>query len=92
MQSTEEAASAIAAFMEVNDAGNEFEGSNGWMLLTSLKILSSEGDDLAEVMTGASVPSTLVKCLYLFFDLPKGRYLYDVHTGGTFKSRHYKVA
>ena len=38
IQSTEEAASAIAAFMEVNDAGNEFEGSNGWMLLTSLKV------------------------------------------------------
>ena len=70
-QSTEEAAAAIAAFMEVNEAGDEFEGSNGWMLLTSLKILSSEGDDLVDVMTGASVPSTLVKCLYLFFDLPK---------------------
>ena len=70
-QSTEEAAAAIAAFMEVNEAGDEFEGSNGWMLLTSLKILSSEGDDLVDVMTSASVPSTLVKCLYLFFDLPK---------------------
>ena len=70
-QSTEEAAAAIAAFMEVGEAGDEFEGSNGWMLLTSLKILSSEGDDLVDVMTGASVPSTLVKCLYLFFDLPK---------------------
>ena len=57
--------------MEVGEAGDEFEGSNGWMLLTSLKILSSEGDDLVDVMTGASVPSTLVKCLYLFFDLPK---------------------
>ena len=25
---------------------------------------------LAKVMTAAAVPSTLVKCLYLFFDLP----------------------
>ena len=88
-QSTEEAAAAIAAFMEVSEAstGDEFEGSNGWMLLTSLKILSSEGDDLAEVMTGASVPSTLVKCLYLFFDLPKGRYVYDVHSTQKIRNR-----
>ena len=32
---------------------------------------------MAQVMTNASVPSTLVKCLYLFFDLP------DLESGST---------
>ena len=32
-------------------------------------IIFAGGDKLVEVMTVASVPSTLVKCLYLFFDL-----------------------
>ncbi len=67
-QSTEEAAAAIATFMQVNDTSEE--SSSGWMLLTALNILCAQGDSMVEVMTSASVPSTLVKCLYLFFDLP----------------------
>jgi hypothetical protein len=67
-QSTEEAASAIATFMQVNDTSEET--SNGWMLLSALNIFCVEGAALIEIMTSASVPSTLVKCLYLFFDLP----------------------
>ena len=66
-QSTEAAAAAIATFMEVEVSGN---GGHGWHLLSSLSLLVAEGDAQAEVMTAASLPSTLVKCLYLFFDLP----------------------
>lgn len=54
------------------DAGQTDGGEcgSGWMLLTALNLLSAGGSALMEVMTAASVPSTLVKCLYLFFDLP----------------------
>ena len=66
-QSTEQAASAIAQFLEV--AASEAD-SAGWMLISTVNLLAAEGESLVEVMTAASVPSTLVKCLYLFFDLP----------------------
>ena len=65
-QSTEAAAAAIATFMEVEVGG----GGNGWHLLSSLSLLVNEGDAQAEIMTSTALPSTLVKCLYLFFDLP----------------------
>eukprot|EP00095_Tigriopus_kingsejongensis_P009945 maker-scaffold981_size73921-snap-gene-0.19 protein:Tk09945 transcript:maker-scaffold981_size73921-snap-gene-0.19-mRNA-1 annotation:"low quality protein: wd repeat and fyve domain-containing protein 3" len=67
-QSTEQAAEAIARFMEVSAQGEA--QSNGWMLLSALNILCGEGEAMSEALTTASVPSTLVKCLYLFFDLP----------------------
>ena len=66
-QSTVAASSAIAKFLEMDSVE---EASNGWMLLTSLNLLSLGGPALIEVMTVAAIPSTLVKCLYLFFDLP----------------------
>lgn len=44
---------------------------NGWMLLTALNLLSCGNQALIDCMTAASLPSTLVKCLYLFFDLPE---------------------
>jgi hypothetical protein len=66
-QSTEAAASAIASFLEV--AASEAD-SAGWMLLSTVNLVAAEGEGLVEVMTAAAVPSTLVKCLYLFFDLP----------------------
>ena len=44
--------------------------SAGWMLISTVNLLAAEGETLVEVMTAAAVPSTLVKCLYLFFDLP----------------------
>ncbi|KAH3872286.1 hypothetical protein DPMN_035501 [Dreissena polymorpha] len=40
------------------------------MLLSSLNLLSLGNQALIDCMTAASLPSTLVKCLYLFFDLP----------------------
>ncbi|XP_014681660.1 PREDICTED: WD repeat and FYVE domain-containing protein 3-like isoform X2 [Priapulus caudatus] len=66
-QSTEAASQAIVKFLEIE---NTEEASNGWMLLTTLNLLAAGNHSMVEVMVSVSVPSTLVKCLYLFFDLP----------------------
>lgn len=63
----EEASFEIVKFLEIDCTE---ENSNGWMLLTTVNLLASADKTLVEVMTEASLPSTLVKCLYLFFDLP----------------------
>lgn len=67
-QSTEAASIAIVKFLEIENCE---ESSNGWMLLSALNLLAAGDASLIQVMTAASVPSTLVKCLYLFFDLPE---------------------
>ncbi|XP_068245244.1 WD repeat and FYVE domain-containing protein 3 isoform X2 [Palaemon carinicauda] len=67
-QSTEAASCAIVRFLEIESCE---ESSNGWMLLSALNLLAAGPPTLIEVMTAASLPSTLVKCLYLFFDLPE---------------------
>ncbi|KAK9884773.1 hypothetical protein WA026_009003 [Henosepilachna vigintioctopunctata] len=67
-QSTETASCAIAKFLEIENCE---ESSNGWMLLSTLNLLASGDTALVQEMTEVSVPSTLVKCLYLFFDLPE---------------------
>lgn len=67
-QSTETASCAIVKFLEIE---NSEESSNGWMLLSALNLLAAGDTSLIQEMTTASVPSTLVKCLYLFFDLPE---------------------
>lgn len=67
-QSTEAASCAIVTFLEMDSS--ETTG-NGWMLLTALNLLSCGNQALIDCMTAASLPSTLVKCLYLFFDLPE---------------------
>ena len=64
---TEAASCAIVQLLEVESPP---ESGNGWMLLTALNLLSLGGSTLIDCMTAASLPSTLVKCLYLFFDLP----------------------
>uniref|UniRef100_A0A673H4N5 WD repeat and FYVE domain-containing protein 3-like n=1 Tax=Sinocyclocheilus rhinocerous TaxID=307959 RepID=A0A673H4N5_9TELE len=64
---TEAASRAIVQFLEVNQSE---EASRGWMLLTTINLLASSGQKTVDCMTTMSVPSTLVKCLYLFFDLP----------------------
>ncbi|XP_030377443.1 WD repeat and FYVE domain-containing protein 3 [Scaptodrosophila lebanonensis] len=66
-QSTEAASIAIVKFLEIETTE---ETSSGWMLLSTLNLLANGDVSLIQVMTAASVPSTLVKCLYLFFDLP----------------------
>lgn len=67
-QSTEAASIAIVKFLEIDNCE---ESSNGWMLLSTLNLLAAGDASIIQVMTAASVPSTLVKCLYLFFDLPE---------------------
>ncbi|XP_059488715.1 WD repeat and FYVE domain-containing protein 3 [Neocloeon triangulifer] len=67
-QSTESASCAIAKFLEIENSENT---SNGWMLLTALNLLAEGELSLIQAMTVAALPSTLVKCLYLFFDLPE---------------------
>ncbi|CAH1175861.1 unnamed protein product [Phaedon cochleariae] len=67
-QSTETASCAIAKFLEIENCE---ESSNGWMLLSTLNLLAAGDFTLVQVMSEVSVPSTLVKCLYLFFDLPE---------------------
>ncbi|KAK2725772.1 hypothetical protein QYM36_000305, partial [Artemia franciscana] len=66
-QSTSEASYAISKFLEI-DSSEEL--SNGWMLLSTVNILAAVGETIIQVMSAAALPSTLVKCLYLFFDLP----------------------
>ncbi|CAL1540511.1 unnamed protein product, partial [Lymnaea stagnalis] len=66
-QSTEAASCAIVQLLEME---SQIENGNGWMLLTAINLLSLGGNTLIDCMTAASLPSTLVKCLYLFFDLP----------------------
>jgi hypothetical protein len=68
-QSTEAAAVSIIRFFEA--ASESEEDSRGWSLLSTLNLLSVGEQNLVDVMTAATVPSTLVKCLYLFFDLPE---------------------
>ncbi|KAG3276321.1 hypothetical protein H1C71_036898, partial [Ictidomys tridecemlineatus] len=63
----EAASRAIVQFLEINQSE---EASRGWMLLTTINLLASSGQKTVDCMTTMSVPSTLVKCLYLFFDLP----------------------
>ena len=66
MISTEAASSAIAQYLEIKSTEDD---GNGWMLLSSLNLLAASGLTIVNTMTMASLPSTLVKCLYLFFDL-----------------------
>lgn len=61
------ASCAIVKFLEIESTE---ETSNGWMLLSSINLLSSGTQAIIDCMTAVWLPSTLVKCLYLFFDLP----------------------
>lgn len=44
-----------------------------------------------QVMTSVSVPSTLVKCLYLFFDLPEIENADTPETGSEFTPRERRI-
>jgi hypothetical protein len=65
---TNAASQAIIEYLEMNDEGNSI---SGWSLLRSLKLLSTGPNTIMEKLAQASLPSTFVKCLYLFFDLPE---------------------
>ncbi|XP_039272900.2 WD repeat and FYVE domain-containing protein 3-like [Styela clava] len=66
-KTTEEASAAITDFLLVQDIE---EKSRGWILLNVLSLLAAGGQNVVDCMTTMHLPSTLVKCLYLFFDLP----------------------
>lgn len=63
------ASSAIAQFLEVSASPDE-PASRGWLLLTAINLLAGAGPRVVEALASQALPSTLVKCLYLFFDLP----------------------
>ncbi len=63
---TNAASQAIIAYLEITDDMNSL---SGWSLLRSLKLLSTGPNTLMDKFAQASLPSTFVKCLYLFFDL-----------------------
>lgn len=65
---TSAASQAIIEYLEMND---EMNSLSGWSLLRSLKLLSTGPQSLLDKYAQASLPSTFVKCLYLFFDLPE---------------------
>lgn len=46
---------------------------------------------MLQVMTSLSVPSTLVKCLYLFFDLPEMKDADAAEPGNEFTSRERRI-
>lgn len=64
---TSAASQAIIEYLEMNDDNNSL---SGWTLLRALKLLSTGPNSLMEKFAQASLPSTFVKCLFLFFDLP----------------------
>lgn len=52
-------------------ATNRIE-TQGWNLLSTLNILAlSQSTQIMQLLCDASLPSTLIKCLYLFFDFPE---------------------
>ncbi|XP_047001362.1 WD repeat and FYVE domain-containing protein 3 [Schistocerca americana] len=87
-QSTEAASCAIVKFLEIE---NSEESSNGWMLLSTLNLLAAGDASLVQVMTSVAVPSTLVKCLYLFFDLPEIENPETAETGSDFTPRERRI-
>lgn len=70
-KTTENASIAIVDFLEISPTVNTSADKKGWILLSTLNILVSfNSNQLISIMTSNSLSSTLVKCLYLFFDLP----------------------
>lgn len=73
-KTTESASIAIVEFLEISPTVTSPVGGDnkkGWILLSTLNILVSfQSAHLISIMTSNSLASTLVKCLYLFFDLP----------------------
>ncbi|XP_058177691.1 WD repeat and FYVE domain-containing protein 3 [Anopheles ziemanni] len=72
-QSTETASKTIACFLELHDVHGNDEPGNGWILLTAISLMATTNHDssLHEIMINATLPSTLIRCIYLFLDLPE---------------------
>ena len=87
--SVPEAASCeIVKFLEIETTE---DSSNGWMLLSTINLLSTGHSSLIDCMTAASLPSTLVKCLYLFFDLPDVENADKLEPGCEFSPRERRI-
>ena len=87
--SSDAASCAIVKFLEIESTE---EQSNGWMLLSTINLLSMGAGSLIDCMTVCALPSTLVKCLYLFFDLPDVSANGDgLETGCEFTPRERRV-
>ncbi|XP_048248442.1 WD repeat and FYVE domain-containing protein 3-like isoform X1 [Haliotis rufescens] len=87
-QSTEAASCAIVKFLEI-ESGEP--NSNGWTLLSAINLLSIGDQALIDCMTAASLPSTLVKCLYLFFDLPADTISDTLEPGCEFSPKERRI-
>lgn len=72
-KTTENASQSIIEFLEMpSSLQSPSSDKKGWILLSTLNLLVCSGcAPLIPIMTSTSLPSTLVKCLYLFFDLPQ---------------------
>ncbi|XP_035909234.1 WD repeat and FYVE domain-containing protein 3 isoform X2 [Anopheles stephensi] len=72
-RSTETASKTIASFLELDSVYGTEESGNGAVLLTAVNLMVNTINDssLQEIMINASLPSTLVRCIYLFLDLPE---------------------
>lgn len=85
-KTTQEASQSVVKFLELSanlnrpadsldpleSAEDDENSNNGWILLSTLNFLVCNcSSNLIPVMAAANLPSTLVKCLYLFFDLPE---------------------
>lgn len=56
---------------DLSNNNSRDNSQKGWTLLSTLNLLVCNGSvSLIPVMASNSLPSTLIKCLYLFFDLP----------------------
>jgi hypothetical protein len=73
------ASQAIIEYLEINDGTNSL---SGWPLLRSLKLLSTGPNFILDKFAQASLPSTLIKCLYLFFDLPEISSIHSTNDAG----------
>lgn len=60
------------AFQSDSQSNQSKDDHKGWLLLSTLNLLVCHGDEsLISIMAANSLPSTLVRCLYLFYDLPQ---------------------
>lgn len=67
-KSNDNASTAIMNFLIQKPDNNT---QSGWNLLRSLSILANGESAIISDMIAAQLPSTLVHCLYLFFELPQ---------------------
>ena len=65
---TQVASDQLARFLE--NRADEGAPSTGWNMLNTVNLLVACGGSVSDTMAGTDLPSTFVKSLYLFLDLP----------------------